>query len=79
MLIEKTLVNVTCVYVQQVGLSNHDKDAFYKKLLSYISSVEDSETHIIAGDLNGHVGKESVNFDIYHGGKFGRVEDIRPV
>ena len=79
MLIEKTLVNVTCVYAQQVGLSNHDKDAFYKKLLSYISSVEDSENHIIAEDFNGHVWKESVNFDNYHGGKFGRVEDIRPV
>ena len=79
MLIEKTLVNVTCVYAQHVGFSNHDKDAFYEQLLSYIWSVEDSETHIIAGDFNGHAGKGSVNFDIYHGGKSGRVEDIRPV
>ena len=28
-----------------------------------------SEIHIIAGDCNGHVGKECVTFNIYHGGK----------
>ena len=69
MLIGKTLVNVTCVYAPQVGLSNHGKDAFYEQLLACILSIEDSEIHIIAGDFNGHVGKESVAFDIYHGGK----------
>ena len=56
-LIEKTLVNVTCVYVPQVGLSNHDKDAFYEQLLACISSIEDSEIHIIAGDVHAHFGK----------------------
>ena len=30
MLIEKTLVNTTYIYNPQVGLSNHDKDAFYE-------------------------------------------------
>ena len=28
-----------------------------------------SKIHIIAGDCNGHVGKESITFNIYHGGK----------
>ena len=68
-LIEMTLVNVTCVYAPQVRLSNHDKDAFYEQLLICISSIEDSEIYIIAGDFNGHVRKESVTFDNYHGGK----------
>ena len=57
MLIEKTLVNITCIYAPLVGLSSHDKDAFYEELLTCISSVEDSEIHIIAGDFDGHVGK----------------------
>ena len=68
-LIEKTLVNVTCIYASQVGLSNYNKDAFYEQLLTYISSVEEYEIHIIAGDFNGHVRKESVTFDTCHGGK----------
>ena len=69
MLIEKTLFNITCVYAPQVGLSNQEKDTFYEQLLTSIHSVDDSELHFIAGDFNGHVGKESVNFDGYHGGK----------
>ena len=44
MLIEKSSVNV----------SNHDKDKFYKQLLTCISSVENSEIHIIAEDFNSH-------------------------
>ena len=60
MLIGKTLVNVTCFYVPQVGLSNHDKDAFYEQLLTCISSIEYSEIHIIAGDFNAHVWKRVI-------------------
>ena len=63
MLTEKSLVNVTCFYGPRVGLSNNHNQ------LTCISSVEESEIHIITGDFNGHVGKESVNFDTYHGGK----------
>ena len=69
MLIEKTLVNVTWVYAPQVGLGNHDKDSFYKQLLTWISSIEYSEIHVIVADFNGHVGKESLTFDNYPGGK----------
>ena len=31
--------------------------------------ISDSEIHIIAGDVNGHVGEESGTFNTYHGGK----------
>ena len=55
MLIEKSSVNV----------NNHDKDKFYKQLLAGISSVENSEIHIIDEDFNSHFGKESVKFDIF--------------
>ena len=63
MQIEKSLVNFTCLYVPQVGLSNDDK------LLTCISSLKDLEIHIIAEHFNGHVGKESVTFDTYYEGK----------
>ena len=56
------------VYVPQVGLSNHDTDAFYEQLLTCILSTEDSEIDITR-DLNGRVGEESGTFDTYHGGK----------
>ena len=60
-LIEKSLVNVTCIYAPQVGLNNHNNDAFYEQLLTCISSLEDSEIHIIAGDFSGHIGKKKCN------------------
>ena len=50
-------------YAPRVGLSNDDK------LLTCISSLKGSEIHVIAGDFNGRVGKESVTFDTYYGGK----------
>ena len=50
-------------YAPRVGLSNADK------LLTCISSLKGSEIHVIAGDFNGRVGKESVTFDTYHRGK----------
>ena len=57
MLIDNSLVNAKCFYAPQVGLSNLNKDTFCEQLLTCISSVEDSEIHINAGDFNGHVGK----------------------
>ena len=69
MLIDNSLVNAKCFYAPQVGLSNLNKDTFCEQLLTCISSVEDSEIHINAGDFNGHVGKERVTFDTSHGGK----------
>ena len=56
-------------YVLEVELSSHDRDAFYEHLLTCISSVDESEIHIIAGDFNGHIGEENGAFNTYHGGK----------
>ena len=50
-------------HAPRVGLSIDEK------LLTCISSLKGSEIHVIAGDFNGRVGKESVTFDTYHGGK----------
>ena len=73
-IMEKTLVNVTCAYAPQVRLSNQDKDAFFKQLLTRISSVEDSKIHIIFGDFRS-CWKESITFDTYHGGKeYGTID-----
>ena len=64
----KMLIVIMCVYVSQVGLSNHDTDAFYEQLLTCILSTEDSEIDI-TGNFNGRVGEESGTFDTDHGGK----------
>ena len=34
-----------------------------------MSSVDESEIHIIAGDFNGHIDEENGTFNTYHGGK----------
>ena len=44
------------------------KDHFYEQLLVLVTSVALSETLVIAGDFNGHVGQHSQGFSRHHGG-----------
>lgn len=83
MLIKTSLVSVTCVNAPQVGLSNHEKDAFYERLLTCVSSVGDSEIHIISGDFDGDVVEVyslvlALWQRLWHK-KFWKADDIRPV
>lgn len=52
---------------QKPGQCDRPADYTRNHKQTCISSVEDSEIHINAGDFNGHVGKEIVTFDTSHG------------
>jgi len=62
--IERTMVNVICVYAPQVGCTKEEKEAFWVLLGSIMVKIPETETVWIAGDLNGHIGKNSQNREI---------------
>ena len=68
MLSAKSIINFACVYASQPGFSAKEKNRFYEQLLVLVTSVASSETLVIAGDFNGHVGHCSQGFSRYHGG-----------
>ena len=59
---EKSIINFVCVYAPQPELSAEEKDRFYKQLFVLVTSIVPSETLLIAGDFNGHVGQHSQCF-----------------
>ena len=61
-------MNIKSVYAPQSGRTIEEKDEFFAKLMNEIVKVPDSEILVVAGDLNGHVGKHTDGFDNIHGG-----------
>ena len=68
LLVGKQIMDIWSAYAPQSGLTDEVKDSFFSNLLSNVIQVPDSETLVVAGDLNGHVGRTSNGFDGLHGG-----------
>ena len=64
----KSIINFICVYASKPVLFAKEKDRFYEQLLVLVTSVDPSETHVIATDFNGHVEQYSQGFSWHHGG-----------
>ena len=64
----KSIINFVCVYTPQPCLSAEEKDRFYEQLLVLVTSVSPSETLVITGDLNSHVGQHSQGFSRHDDG-----------
>ena len=67
-LVGKKAIAVVSTYAPQQGLSDAAKDQFYTKLTQLVSKFDDNDMVVIAGDLNGHVGKASNGYEGIHGG-----------
>ena len=65
----QTTTTVISVYAPQQGLDNDQKDSFYNELRETVAKMDVQELVIIAGDLNGHVGKDSDGYEGVHGGR----------
>ena len=74
------VVNVLSLYSPQVGRSEEEKDVFWDKVFQLVNNIPQNDVVIVAGDLNGHVGKTSSGYEGVHGG-FGygdrNVEGVR--
>ena len=67
-LVGTVIINVISCYAPQAGLSAEEKDEFYEQMINLVYSVPDEEMLLIGGDLNGHVGENTVGFEDVHGG-----------
>lgn len=61
-------VNFVCGYAPQVGLGEEEKKEFWEAFDEVIGGVGTEERVIVAGDWNGHVGKENTGYGGVHGG-----------
>ena len=69
LLIGQTMTTVISVYAPQRNCTTEEKDSFYSKLLATVAKQDKENLVIIAGDLNGHVGKCSEGYEGIHGGR----------
>ena len=64
-----TVITFISVYAPQANLKSEEKDSFYDALRATVAKVDDKKLVIIAGDLNGHVGRSSEGYEGIHGGR----------
>ena len=69
LLIGKTVTTFISVYAPHSGRSEEEKDSFYDALRATVAKIADKKLVIIAGDLNGHVGRGSEGYEGIHGGR----------
>ncbi|ESN94252.1 hypothetical protein HELRODRAFT_68656 [Helobdella robusta] len=66
--LEKQTMIIFPAYAPQTGKSEEMKNDFSAAFSDTISTIPKSETILIGGDLNGHVGEKTDCFDNVHGG-----------
>ncbi|KAK4329584.1 hypothetical protein Pmani_000059 [Petrolisthes manimaculis] len=68
MKVGERVINVLSAYAPQAGLSRGSKERFWGDTISVISDLSETDTVVLAGDLNGHVGACADGYDDVHGG-----------
>ena len=64
----ETVLSIVSVYAPQQNLGNAKKTEFWTMLRQVTEKIPWNEELIIAGDLNGHVGADGINYSRWHGG-----------
>ena len=73
MIVGEVVVTLLLVYAPQIGLTIAEKELLYNSLQNPVQTIDDSETLLICGDFNGHIGKAALGYDGTHGGySFGK-------
>ena len=68
MLCGKQVTRVVSCYAPQVGRQEEEKDKFYFDLTEELELKGPNEFLVVAGDFNGHVGKDVDGYEGIHGG-----------
>jgi len=68
MVLDNSLMNVLTVYAPHSGKLEEENKNFWNKLFHLVSCIPQNEMVVLAGDMNGHVGSNSVGYDGTHGG-----------
>lgn len=61
--------NIISAYAPQQGCSQDEKNEFWNQLEDSISQVPGNEQLMLAGDLNGHIGRCRDGYERWHGGE----------
>jgi len=68
MVLDNGLLNVLTVYAPHSGKLEEEKENFWNELFHLVSCIPQNEMAVLVGDMNGHVGSNSVGYDGRHGG-----------
>jgi len=72
MVLDNSLMNVLTVYAAHSGKPEEERENFWNKLFHLVSCIPQNEMVVLVGDMNGHVGSNSVGYNGMHGGyRFG--------
>ena len=63
MVLGKTVYHVLSVYAPQVGRPIAEKEDFRNKLEDIITSIDENDGIIVAGDLNCHIGSNNAGYE----------------
>ena len=66
--IEDEVWHIISCYAPQVGCTQEEKDEFWEHMDAEMQAVPRSERLVVAGDLNGHMGRDRDWYDGVHGG-----------
>lgn len=67
--LEPEIVHIIYVYTPQAGLDDEIKKKLWYSLGDVLSKIPRAEKIFLGGDLNGHVGKDRVGYEMVHGGQ----------
>jgi len=62
------IFNVVSVYAPEIGLDADIKRVFWEDLDEVIQSIPQTETLLIEGDFNRHIGRRGNGYEMIHGG-----------
>ena len=62
------VISIISAYWPQVGLDEQVKRKFWDNLGDLIGTISADENVFIGGDFIGHIGKETYNYSLVHGG-----------
>lgn len=66
--IEGEVWNVISCYAPQTGCTEEEKEEFWEHIDGEMQAVPSCERMVVAGDLNGHVGRDRTGYNDVHGG-----------
>ena len=66
--IECEVWHIISCYAPQVECTQEEKDEFWEHMDAEMQAVPRSERLVVAGDLNGHVGRDRDGYGGVHGG-----------
>eukprot|EP00262_Sarcandra_glabra_P012088 TRINITY_DN3039_c0_g2_i3.p1 TRINITY_DN3039_c0_g2~~TRINITY_DN3039_c0_g2_i3.p1 ORF type:complete len:402 (+),score=55.32 TRINITY_DN3039_c0_g2_i3:275-1480(+) len=67
-ILDKEILNIISAYAPQVGLRENVKQEFWQSMDELVQGIPNSESIVIGGDFNGHVGKMRNGYERIHGG-----------